>query len=174
MIPWDKFPEEPIQLLERGKRPSPRMRREMVRIVVHEMMCKNSCISERTSTEVAKKMVAKYPKSLQDIIEGEVVGPGYPSLVKQLQYRVENVKRSATPKIRKRKHRTDESDTDGVPPEKRAAIQDTYGCFNWDLKFLPLGEPAREERKTKDDVSANQCRFTGDQTFNESNFLHTA
>ncbi|KAK1901608.1 50S ribosomal protein L5 [Dissostichus eleginoides] len=29
VIPWDKFPEELMQTLERGKRPSPQMRREM-------------------------------------------------------------------------------------------------------------------------------------------------
>lgn len=42
--------------------------------------------------------------------------------------------------MRKRKYQADESDTDEVPPEQRAAIQDTYGCINWDLKFLPVGE----------------------------------
>lgn len=36
-------------------------------------------------------MVAKYPKSLQDVIKGDVVGAGYHSLVKQLQARDENV-----------------------------------------------------------------------------------
>lgn len=95
-----------MQLLERGNRPSPRFRREMVRIVVQEMMRKNPCPSKKSSTEVAKKMVAKYPKSLQDIIEGDVIGPGYHSLVKQLQYRIENAKRSMTPKMRKRRQRT--------------------------------------------------------------------
>ena len=150
MIPWDKFPEELMQSLERGTRPSPRMRREMVRIVACEMMRKSSCVSKRNSTEVAKKMVAKYPKSLQDIIEGDVIGPGYHSLVKQLQNRIENVKRSMTPKIRKRKRCTDESDTDEVPPEQRAAIQDTYGCINWDLKFLPLGETAESQQEKKE------------------------
>lgn len=59
-----------MQSLERGKRPNPRMRRDMVLIVVSEMMQKTSCISKRNSTEVAKKMVAKYPKSLQGVIEG--------------------------------------------------------------------------------------------------------
>lgn len=96
----------------------------MIRIVVAEMMQKHSLITKRSTTEVAKKMLAKYPKSLQDIIEGDVIGPGYHSLVKQLQNRLENVKRSAAPKIRKRKHFADESDTDEVSPEKRAAIQD--------------------------------------------------
>ncbi|KAM9771407.1 uncharacterized protein ACBT44_004307 isoform 1-T1 [Syngnathus typhle] len=33
IIPWDRFSEELMQSLERGKRPSPRLRREMVRIV---------------------------------------------------------------------------------------------------------------------------------------------
>ncbi|XP_067374849.1 uncharacterized protein [Channa argus] len=150
MIPWDKFPEELMQSLERGKRPSPKMRREMVRILVREMMQVSSCISKRNTTEIAKKIVAKYPNSLQDVIEGDVIGPGYHSLVKQMQNRIENVRRPTTPKIRKRRHRTDDSDTDEVPPEQRAAIQDTYGCINWDLKFLPRGETLESQQEKKE------------------------
>lgn len=149
-VPWGKFPEELIQTLERGKRPSPRLRREMVRIVVSDMMRRSSSVSKRTSTDIAKKMVAKYPKSLQDIIEGDVIGPGYHSLVKQLQNRIENVKRSTTPKIRKRKSRAEDSDTDEVPPEQRAAIQDTYGCIKWDVKFLPLGETPESQQEKQE------------------------
>ena len=147
-----------MQTLERGKRPSPQMRREMVRILVCEMKRKSTCLSKRHTIEVAKKIVAKYPTSLQDIIEGDVIGPGYHSLVKQLQNRIENVKRSTTPKIRKRKNGTDESDTDEVPPEQRAAIQDTYGCIKWDLKFLPLGETeeSQQEKKEKLRVMSKQ------------------
>lgn len=104
-------------------------------------------MSKRTSTDIAKKMVAKYPKSLQDIIEGDVIGPGYYSLVKQLQNRVENVKRSTTPKIRKRKGCTEDSDTDEVPPEQKAVIQDTYGCIKWDVQFLPLGETLESQQE---------------------------
>ncbi|KAI9535001.1 hypothetical protein NQZ68_007086 [Dissostichus eleginoides] len=158
VIPWDKFPEELMQTLERGKRPSPQMRREMVRILVCEMKRKSTRLSKIHTIEVAKKIVAKYPTSLQDIIEGDVIGPGYHSLVKQLQNRIENVKRSTTPKIRKRKNGTDESDTDEVPPEQRAAIQDTYGCIKWDLKFLPLGETeeSQQEKKEKLRVMSKQ------------------
>lgn len=103
MIPWDKFPEELMQSLERGKRPSPRMRNKMVRILVCEMMGITPCPSKRNSTEIAKKVVAKYPKSFQDIIKEDVTEPGYHLLTKQLQTRVENVRRSMTPKIRKRR-----------------------------------------------------------------------
>ncbi|KAL7880082.1 hypothetical protein SRHO_G00023360 [Serrasalmus rhombeus] len=91
-IPWQKLPEELLQSLERQKRPSPRLRREMIRIVVSEIMKVCSNPTKRNSTEIGKRMVAKYPKSLQDVIEGDVVGPGYHSLAKQLQARVDNVK----------------------------------------------------------------------------------
>lgn len=57
------------------------------------------------------------------------------------------MKRSTTPKIRKRKHPTEDSDTDEVPPKQRAAIQDTYGCIKWDGKFLPFGETRQKKRE---------------------------
>lgn len=107
-----------MQNLERQKRPSARQRREMVRIVVSGMMkiCKNP--TKHNITGIAKRMVARYPKSLQDVIDGEVIGPGYHSLVKQLQARVENVKRPDTPKVIKRKAASDD-DTDEIPVEQK-------------------------------------------------------
>lgn len=83
-----------------------------------------------------------------DVTEGDVIGPGNHSLAKQLQNRIENVRQSTTSKMRKRKHHTDESDTDEVPPEQRAAIQDTG--INWDLKFLPLGETPESQQQKKE------------------------
>lgn len=107
----------------------------MIRIVASKMM--NACASpsKQASTDVAKKIVAKYPQSLQDVIGGDVVGPGYHSLVKKLQTRIENVRRSSAPKIMKRKRGGDEYDTDEIPAEQRAAVQDTYDCINWDMKL---------------------------------------
>ena len=120
-------------------------------------------------------MVSKYPKSLQDVIEGDVIGQGYHSLVKQLQNRIENMKRSTTPKIRKRRYRTDDSDTDDsdtdeVPPEKRAAIQDTYGCITWDPKFLPLGETPESQKEKREkmkrpDVNSEELKSLMKNTF---------
>ncbi|KAK3543391.1 hypothetical protein QTP70_019508 [Hemibagrus guttatus] len=79
------------------------------------------CPSKQSSTAIAKKMVAKYPASLQDLIEGDIVGSGYHSLVKQMQNRIENVKRPNVPKIRKRS-RTEDSDTEEIPAERKAAV----------------------------------------------------
>lgn len=56
-----------MHFLEHGKRLTPKLRRQMVRIVVTEMMEKCRHVGKRHSTDVAKEMVAKYPKSLQDV-----------------------------------------------------------------------------------------------------------
>ena len=151
MIPWTEFPEALTQVLERGKCPNPSLRKEMVRIVVCEMMKVTTSLSKKSATDVAKKLVAKYPKSLQDVIEGDVIGTGYDSRVKQIQNRIENVKRPTTPKIKKRRTCHDD-DTDEIPPEKRASIQDTYGCIRWHVKFLPLGETAESQQQKKDEL----------------------
>ncbi|XP_076129541.1 uncharacterized protein LOC143118223 [Alosa pseudoharengus] len=150
-IPWQKLPEELVQSLERQKRPSARLRREMVRIVVSEMMkiCKNP--TKQNTTEIAKMMVARYPKSLQDVIDGDVIGLGHHSLVKQLQSRVENVKRPDTPKIQKRKTVSDD-DTDEISAEQRATVQDTYGCINWMPKYLPLPETEESQLEKKENM----------------------
>lgn len=148
-IPWQKLPEELVQSLERQKRPSARLRREMIRIVVSAMMkiCKNP--TKHNSTEIAKRMVARYPKSLQDVIDGDVIGLGHHSLAKQLQSRVENVKRPDTPRVQKRRAASDD-DTDEISAEQRASVQDTYGCINWNPKHLPVPETVESQLEKKE------------------------
>lgn len=139
--------------MERGKRLTGKQRRQLVRHVADEMMNACACPTKRHSTEVAKKMIAKYPRSLVDDFGGDVVGTGYYSWEKQLQTRIENTKRDSIPKIRKRTRESAENsdDTDEIPAEKRAAVQDTYGCIKWDVKFMPLNETSQsqEEKKQK-------------------------
>ncbi|KTF89548.1 hypothetical protein cypCar_00048103 [Cyprinus carpio] len=110
-------------------------------------------------------MLAKYPQSLQDVIEGDVIGPGYHSLVKQLQARIENVKRSSLPRILKRKRVSDEYDTDEIPAERRAAVQDTYGCIQWDMKFMPISETleSQQEKKDKLKMLSEQATFSPEE-----------
>ncbi|KAF1395647.1 hypothetical protein PFLUV_G00013770 [Perca fluviatilis] len=54
-IPWSKFPEEVMHSLERGKRPGPKLRRQMVRIVVTEMMEK--CPHELTGIDLKETFI---------------------------------------------------------------------------------------------------------------------
>ncbi|XP_048853978.1 uncharacterized protein LOC125721875 [Brienomyrus brachyistius] len=170
-IPSEDFPEDLIQCLQREKRPKPRLRREMIRIIVKEMMKACASPSRRASTEIAKKLVAMYPKSLQDVIEGEVVGQGYHSLVKQIQARIENVKRSTSPVLQKRKQGGSD-DTDEVTPEKRASVQDTYGCIKWDMKFLPVSETleTQQEKKERMKILSEQTSFSHEEV--KTNEMH--
>ncbi|XP_034535115.1 uncharacterized protein LOC117809748 [Notolabrus celidotus] len=163
-IPCQNFPEDLMQCLKREKRPKPRLRREMIRIIVKEMMKACAAPFRRASTEIAKRLVAMYPNSLQDVIEGDVVGQGYHSLVKQMQARIENMKRSFTPVIQKRK-RGGSDDTDEVPLEKRATIQDTYGCIKWDIKFLPVSETLESQQEKKEEMKllSEQTSFSPEE-----------
>ncbi|RXN38228.1 hypothetical protein ROHU_001312 [Labeo rohita] len=156
-IPWEKLPEALMQCLERQKRQTPRLRRDMVKIVSEMMkMCESP--SKQNSTVIAKKMVAKYPASLQDVIDGDIVGAGYHSLLKQIQNRVENVKRTNVQKIQKRS-RTEDSDTEEIPAERRAAVQDTYGCVNWNVEFMPLNE-TKESQLEKQEMMKIKSKAT--------------
>lgn len=74
------------------------------------------------------------------------------SLVKQLQTRIENVKRALTPMMMKRQKMSDGYDTEEIPAEKRAAVQDTYGCVKWDMKFLSVSETAETQQQKKDEM----------------------
>ncbi|KAG9269206.1 hypothetical protein AMEX_G16209 [Astyanax mexicanus] len=163
-IPTERFPEALMQCLERGKRPVPSLRREMIRIVAAEMMKTCPSPTKHASTEIAKKLVGKYPQSLKDVIEGDVVGTGYYSLVKQLQARIDNKKRNASPRIHKRKSLSN-SDTDEVPAVMKASVQDMYGCVNWDMKFMPVTETleSQNEKKGKMRCLWEQATFNPDE-----------
>lgn len=129
-----------------------------MKIVVSEMMKMCESRSKQNSTVIAKKMVAKYPASLQDVIDGDIIGAGYHSLLKQIQNRVENVKRTNVPKIRKRS-RTEDSDTEEIPAERRAAVQDTYGCVNWNVECMPLNE-TKESQLEKQEMMKIKSKAT--------------
>lgn len=43
---------------------------------------------------------------------------------------------------------SDEYDTEEIPAEQRAAVQNTHGCMKWDIKFMRHQKP-NTRRKTK-------------------------
>ncbi|XP_030265291.1 uncharacterized protein LOC115576845 [Sparus aurata] len=152
-----------MQCLERGKRPSPRLRREMVWIVVTEMMKARDSPNTKASTEVAKKKNdCKVSTVTTRCHRKDVVGLGYHSLVMQSQAGIENVKRTSTPRIKKRNQGSDDCDTDEVPAEQRAAMQDTYGCIKWEMKYMLVSETpeSQQERKDKMKALSEQTNFT--------------
>ncbi|XP_051788930.1 uncharacterized protein LOC114658794 [Erpetoichthys calabaricus] len=145
-IPWTKLPSDLMGYLERGGRLPPKRQGELIRIVISEVMSVCKVPLKRHLIHIAAKMVNKYPRSLKDVIEGEIIGSGYDSLLKQLHARAENVKRDDHAKSKRKKATSSGSNTDEVSPHQRACIQDTYGCVNWCPDQMPLGETV-ETRK---------------------------
>ncbi|MEQ2195926.1 hypothetical protein XENOCAPTIV_020530, partial [Xenoophorus captivus] len=56
-------------------------------------------------------------------------------------------------------------DTDEVPPEKRASVQDTYGCIKWDMKFLAVSETSesQQEKQKQMKVLSEQTSFSPEE-----------
>lgn len=78
-------------------------------------------------------------------------------MVKQLQARIENVKRPSPQRMKKRKECSDECKTDKVPAKKGAAVQDTFGCVKWDMKFMSVTETTESQKEKKEELK-RLCR----------------
>lgn len=127
-IPWNKISSTTVKILDAEKRPSAAERREISRIVAAEMLTVCKKLGKRHVSEIIR-----YTKSFQDEIEGQVVGTGYDSLVKQFISRIDTCRRLQVPATRKR---LAESDS---PDSAKKASRDAYGCINPEPE-LPVGE----------------------------------
>ncbi|KAL1249112.1 hypothetical protein QQF64_022430 [Cirrhinus molitorella] len=134
IIPWSKLPSSTRQTLDNAQRPSAAERREVIRIVAAEVLtiCKKP--GKRHLVEIARQMVIRYPKSFRDEIEGQVVGAGFDSLVKQLMSRIDNIRRLQTPLAKRR------SSVSGSAENVKKARKDAYGCINPDPNLPTEGD----------------------------------
>lgn len=79
----------------------------------------------------------------------QVVGSGYDSLTKQLQSRVDNMKRGKFSLYLKRQTSTTSEEED--PPSKIIRV-DTYGCVNWQPKRLPPDETEETQKCAQEEL----------------------
>ncbi|XP_034728101.1 uncharacterized protein LOC117944981 [Etheostoma cragini] len=153
-VPWDKMPARLLQAMERGDLAQPEDRRTMIRAVVEaiQVHCRNP--NKAACAEVAKAIVSKYPGSLADKTgEGEQLGCGYYSLLRQLKTTVEHVNRdNVSHRLRQpRKRSSDDSSGDDVTSKRGRTEADTYGCTKWQPTVLAEGETSESlevKRKT--------------------------
>ncbi|XP_064472482.1 uncharacterized protein LOC135386927 [Ornithodoros turicata] len=117
--------------LKKKERPSSRLRREMIRIIVsHAMrMCERPL--RKHYEIIARRIVQQYPSSLQDAFDGTVVGTGHDSVLNQLVFRTENCTRS----------RSDTPETKG-----RQKKSGPYGCIR-DASTEEVDEEGMAEKK---------------------------
>ncbi|KAK0134929.1 hypothetical protein N1851_029255 [Merluccius polli] len=143
-IPWNKIPSTTKKLLEDGKRPSDSQRREVVRVLVAEILAVCNKPGKRHITEIARKMVLQYPTSFRDVIEGQVVGTGYDSLTKQFISRIDNYRRLQAKPARKRL-------PEDASPTDAKKTKDAYGCVNSD-PVLPPGETKQMQKEKQEEL----------------------
>ena len=149
-IPWSSFPPRLIMACEEGKKPEPRDRRAMIRIVMSTNMSSDASktLSRNDLRLIAGKIVAKYPRSFADRINGEIVGDGTKTLLQQLEHRKENESRSQTPPSQKNLKRKNAASSDD---EVKVTELDSYGCVKgrWEGKMEGADEEEVQEEKRK-------------------------
>uniref|UniRef100_A0A8C2HNH5 Uncharacterized protein n=1 Tax=Cyprinus carpio TaxID=7962 RepID=A0A8C2HNH5_CYPCA len=148
-IPWSKMPSEITRKLKNNEGPSGRERRELIRLMVGEILTICPTPGKKHLGEIARKIVSTYPKSFRDVIEDQVVGSGYDSLTKQLQSRVDNMKRG---KISLYLKRQTSSTSEGEDRPSKMIRVDTYGCINWQPKQLPPDETEETQKYTQEEL----------------------
>ena len=90
-IPWSKMSKRDlISIVEKGKRPTPKARREMVRVIMDDVVKQDPRPGKKALECITRRIVAKYPSSFKDVLEGSLVGSGHESLCRQLINRAEH------------------------------------------------------------------------------------
>lgn len=111
------------KLLDGEKRSFAAERREVIRIVGAEILTVCKKTDKRHIIEIARKMLICYPKSFRDETEGQVVGTGYDSLVKQFMSWIDNCKWLLAPFTQKR------FSEGSSPVDTKKECKDAYGCI---------------------------------------------
>ncbi|XP_071854911.1 uncharacterized protein [Apostichopus japonicus] len=149
-VHWSKMSKNLNNCLKKKKRPAPRERREMIRVICDDIFKLDESPGRKNLVTVAKKVVSAYPASFRDDIGGEVIGDGTASILKQLENRVNNLKRdeSYLPVPSVSSSMTSTSDEEVTEPKtKRIKKRDSYGCINWQPGGFPEGETEATQKE---------------------------
>lgn len=145
-IPWTQMPNDLKIAVLREKRPVPRDRREMIRLIVDQMRAVEANPTRADCICIAKKIIQKHPKSFADVLQdGSKIGSGYSSLVNQLKTRVEHLNRDSM----KSPRRAGKQPTTSTSSSTTKRPSDQYGCVQWQ-PACPTGqseESLREKQK---------------------------
>ncbi|KAJ8048985.1 hypothetical protein HOLleu_01518 [Holothuria leucospilota] len=176
VVPWQKMPTGLISACEKGERPLPSVRREMVRKVVKDIHKITATPGKKNLDIIAERIVKKYPSSFRDEFEGRVVGSGFNSLAKQLLSRVENINRKPGNALRKRVL-TSSCNTDDEGEKKRGGEKlDSYGCRNWQPTDYPPGETkdSQEEHRLWLVSEYGKANWTADDILQKMMLTYTS
>ncbi|KAG8176820.1 hypothetical protein JTE90_003448 [Oedothorax gibbosus] len=146
-IPWENLDHELIKSLEEGNRPSPSLRRKMIRTVADAIQKITEKPGKMALGIIARKMVNKYPSSLADSLCGEIVGEGYSSIHKQMEVRFDNLNRTSPFNLMRRKVKHQEESPS--VNKRKLGVSDCYGTVNWQPPSLPIHETEETQNMKK-------------------------
>ncbi|PIK51175.1 hypothetical protein BSL78_11929 [Apostichopus japonicus] len=149
-VDWDKMPKSLTKSLQKKQRPTPKDRREMIRILCNDIMKVESSPGRKHLSIIAQKIVREFPEPFKDDIEGLVVGSGYASLLTQLENRMSNINRGKF-HLNVGYPLFVEGEQNEALTKKRK-LSTSYGCKNWQPEDLPEGEDRDTQRKKIDDL----------------------
>lgn len=154
-VPWHKMPPNLMLALSEKKRPKPKERRELVCIVIDDLLGKEDVRPGRAKLrEIAKQIVEQYPCSFQDreLNGTKVIGTGYDALFIQLENRVENVQRPFT--ISSAKRPAEDEDA----TRKKSTHSDRYGCVEWQPSIECTAELESKQDELKGAFNTNHLQ----------------
>jgi hypothetical protein len=131
------MPANLMTTITQKERPTPALRREMIRIICSEIVTTCANPGRRQLRLLADKIVNTYPLSFRDMLDGDVIGSGYDSLMLQLESRLDNLNRGKLSVKRRLSENSTES-SESVQ-SKKICPRDYYGCVSWQ-PILPSGD----------------------------------
>ena len=141
-VPWNSLPKDVLDQLKQDNRLSPTLMRKFVRCIASDILTVCMKPRRKETAIVARNIVAKFKESLQDRLNGDVVGNGYEGLLNSVQTRIENATRNNSDIPRKRRRKSLDMSKASEGQDNRPPKMDSYGCMKWQPS---LGEDQTEE-----------------------------
>ncbi|KAM7306496.1 uncharacterized protein ISCGN_010199 [Ixodes scapularis] len=156
-IPWDSFPQRLLEACYKNARPTKSDLNQMVRQLSNRIIQESFSPGRRHLRVIASKIVAKYPLSFQDMLQGTVIGQGVETLLWKLENCVNNKKRPLAQPLPEEST----SDPDAFHQPAKTDRRDSYGCVAWKPE-LPPGETAYTQDEKRERLVTEYRRVSRD------------
>ena len=93
-IPWNQLPTELQANVREKKRPLPKLRLKMIRVICKAISKISKHPGRNNLRIIAEAIVNKYPDSFKDTLSGSSLGSRFASIFNQLESRIENQNRN--------------------------------------------------------------------------------
>lgn len=155
-IPWYKFPQPLLDGCENKARPTPKHRREMIRILCEDIRQHCAFPGRKTLAKISEMVVAKYSYSFRDDIGDTVLGTGFESFRKQMEERLYNESRREKKlnSLTKKLNSSNDEDLSAAEKVRKKPMSDSYGCVNWQPNSYPKDENEESQKEKQEWLSA--------------------